>query len=90
MREDLQRDLLRLSGVLGLFLHHLQDLVASVAAILRLSVDGDGLLHRPDVVLAMNVDASSEKATDTFKVPGFELKLAAKKKKQLTKVAPSP
>ena len=72
VRQDLERNLVRLSGVLRLLLHHLQDLVASVAAVFRLAVDGDGLLHRPDVVLAMNVDASSEQTEETLRETGFE------------------
>lgn len=44
-------------GVVGLLLHDFEDLPACVGAILRVAVDGDGLLERANVVLAVHVDA---------------------------------
>ena len=56
MGQQLKFDLLRLARVLGLFLHDLHNLVASVGAVIGLSVDCDCLLRRAEVLLSVNVN----------------------------------
>lgn len=47
------------AGVIGLQLHHLQDTLTRIRAILRVAIDRDRLLQRPYVLLPMHIDASS-------------------------------
>lgn len=47
-----------------LLLHNLQDLLAGVGAVLGVAVDGDGLLQRAHVVLAVHVDPGARHLGD--------------------------
>lgn len=46
-------------GVDGFLLHHLQDAFACVCTVIRIAINGDGLLQWTDIVLAMNVDTGT-------------------------------
>ena len=52
MRQYLEADLLLFANVLGLLLHNLEDALAGGTAILRLTVNGDGLLKLTQLAAA--------------------------------------
>lgn len=54
--QNLEREVVRLSGVTGLVLHDLEDLVTGLCAVAGLAVDGDGFLHHPHVFFPVDVD----------------------------------
>lgn len=46
-----------LVGVVGLFLHHLQDALAGVGAVLRIAIDSDRFLQGSCIVLPVDVNS---------------------------------
>lgn len=50
--------------VVCFLLHDLQDLLARVSAVLGIAVDGDRLLQRPDIILAVHIDSGARLLRD--------------------------